>query len=172
MTETKSHGEIQPMRSAIRRGFTLIELLVIIAIIAVLIALLLPAVQAAREAARRAQCPNNLKQLGLVFANYESANSVLPPAFVGAETGNTSAWTNGWSALARFLPYLEQNALFNSTNFFIVAEGKASQAAANCRDVTLSLIQSPYNVPPTIDGMIRRALGTKAGGEVVSTDGY
>ena len=48
-----------------RRGFTLIELLVVIAIIAVLIALLLPAVQAAREAARRAQCVNNLKQIGL-----------------------------------------------------------------------------------------------------------
>ena len=62
------------MQTPSRRGFTLIELLVVIAIIAVLIALLLPAVQAAREAARRAQCINNLKQIGLALHNYHSAN--------------------------------------------------------------------------------------------------
>ena len=63
-----------------RRGFTLIELLVVIAIIAVLIALLLPAVQAAREAARRAQCVNNMKQIGIAMHNYHDANGSLPPA--------------------------------------------------------------------------------------------
>jgi prepilin-type N-terminal cleavage/methylation domain-containing protein len=62
------------------RAFTLIELLVVSAIIAVLIALLLSAVQSAREAARRAQCVNNLKQIALATANYESSNLRYPPA--------------------------------------------------------------------------------------------
>src|SRR4051812_32414289 len=90
-----------------RRGFTLIELLVVIAIIAVLIALLLPAVQAAREAARRAQCINNLKQIGIAMHNYHDVIGTLPPGFRAAVDGT-------WQMF--ILPYIEGNPTYNSYN--------------------------------------------------------
>ena len=115
------------MRSR-RNGFTLIELLVVIAIIGVLIGLLLPAVQAAREAARRAQCVNNVKQLLLGLHNFESANGYFPkgvnePYLSGltASTGSdalgsdqTEPFGPNWAVM--ILPYLEQSALYNSSN--------------------------------------------------------
>ena len=113
----------KPKDSSLLRGFTLIELLVVIAIIAVLISLLLPAVQSAREAARRAQCVNNLKQIGLAFANYESANSIFP---LGAMVIGTSPQNTGWGSevgnngvswVALILPYIEQSTVFNAINF-------------------------------------------------------
>jgi prepilin-type N-terminal cleavage/methylation domain-containing protein/prepilin-type processing-associated H-X9-DG protein len=97
-----------------RRGFTLIELLVVIAIIAVLIALLLPAVQMAREAARRSQCRNNLKQIGLAVQTYHDATSVLPPG--GFDDWDSNQGPN-YSMKAHLLPYLENNAIYNSINF-------------------------------------------------------
>lgn len=99
-----------------REGFTLVELLVVIAIIGILIALLLPAVQAAREAARRAQCSNNLKQIGLALHNYHDANKTFPFAWMVdplngvALLGNLNAQCWG----TRILPYLEQQALYDA----------------------------------------------------------
>ncbi len=105
-----------------RRGFTLIELLVVIAIIAVLIALLLPAVQAAREAARRAQCVNNLKQLGLAVHNYVSSNNTLPPSTMyPASSSFSGGWSFAWPLT--LLSNLEQAALFSSYNFSVTPYG-------------------------------------------------
>ncbi|OJW19391.1 MAG: prepilin-type N-terminal cleavage/methylation domain-containing protein [Planctomycetales bacterium 71-10] len=106
------------------RGFTLIELLVVIAIIAVLIALLLPAVQAAREAARRAQCANNLKQIGLALHNYNDAHGVFPPgytSFYKKDSGDAGTAEDdigpGWGWASFILPQIEQRAVFDAINF-------------------------------------------------------
>jgi prepilin-type N-terminal cleavage/methylation domain-containing protein/prepilin-type processing-associated H-X9-DG protein len=108
-----------------RYGFTLIELLVVIAIIAVLIALLLPAVQAAREAARRAQCVNNLKQITLAMHNYHQAIGSFPMGsgvnwVATSATGGYETTWGTWGAFAMMLPFLEQQPLYNASNFWWV----------------------------------------------------
>lgn len=112
-----------------RRAFTLIELLVVITIIGVLVGLLLPAVQAAREAARRAQCLNNLKQVGLALQNYLSANEAFPPITVMPK-GRTS---QPWSGHARLLNYLEQGNLANLINWSTQPEFTSSPTVAGIR---------------------------------------
>jgi prepilin-type N-terminal cleavage/methylation domain-containing protein/prepilin-type processing-associated H-X9-DG protein len=117
----------QRVRLSDRKGFTLIELLVVIAIIAVLIALLLPAVQAAREAARRASCVNNLKQLGLALANYESGHGIYPYGECRENVGPNGlggsypfGYFIGSSMFVRMLPYFEQGTLANAYNYSFI----------------------------------------------------
>ena len=96
-------------------GFSLIELLVVIGIISILVGLLLPAVQAAREAARRAQCCNNLYQMGLAVLQHESAKQYYPTGGWGSlwvgdpNRGADEDQPGGW--VYNILPYLEQQAV-------------------------------------------------------------
>jgi prepilin-type N-terminal cleavage/methylation domain-containing protein/prepilin-type processing-associated H-X9-DG protein len=115
-------------RIGARRGFTLIELLVVIAIIAVLIALLLPAVQAAREAARRAQCTNNLKQLGLAIHNYIDRTNLFVPGALGGTWGSTTS-SGGFTWRLMIMPEIEQGTVYNSFNFSL-GEGQSYSAYA------------------------------------------
>lgn len=111
-------------------GFTLVELLVVIAIIGILVALLLPAIQAARESARKAQCQNQLKQIGLAMHNHLNSLSVFPTGgdgynpnirnyLSGTDVNNPANSTGtpngpnqqglGWGY--QILPFLEESSL-------------------------------------------------------------
>jgi prepilin-type N-terminal cleavage/methylation domain-containing protein/prepilin-type processing-associated H-X9-DG protein len=108
-----------------RTAFTLVELLVVIAIIGVLVGLLLPAVQAAREAARRIQCTNNLKQIAQAAQDYMNAVGALPqgiPLQIDANHPGDTALGQVWTSHSVFvsiLPFLEQQPLYNATNFSV-----------------------------------------------------
>ena len=139
------------------RAFTLIELLVVISIIALLIALLLPAVQAAREAARRAQCVNNLKQIGLALHNYESTYHVFPPGYVSAFKDDGTDLGPGWGWASMLLPQIEQRPLFDTLNFSLAIEDGSNLTSR------LSLIAGflcpSDTVPPSWWAMVRNPSG-------------
>jgi prepilin-type N-terminal cleavage/methylation domain-containing protein/prepilin-type processing-associated H-X9-DG protein len=114
-----------------RPAFTLVELLVVIAIVAVLLGLLLPAVQQVRAASQRAQCQNNLHQLGTAVHDFVSANGTLPTYFgVYPPEGDVYPWYppdnrrkmyGGW--FAHLLPFVEQGNVYNLVMANITASG-------------------------------------------------
>jgi prepilin-type N-terminal cleavage/methylation domain-containing protein len=114
------------MRRLHQRAFTLVELLVAIAIIGLLIAFLLPAVQSAREAARRAQCVNNLKQVGLALHTYEKTHKVFPPGYVSNFDAGGNDTGPGWGWAAMLLPQFEQTPVFSAINFTLAIGAPAN----------------------------------------------
>jgi prepilin-type N-terminal cleavage/methylation domain-containing protein/prepilin-type processing-associated H-X9-DG protein len=179
------HGK-KTTRGRKYRGFTLIELLVVIAIISVLVSLLLPAVQQAREAARRAQCKNNLKQIGLALHNYESARGLFPPSCVnnpyasGSIDGisypdNLMVGTTGFGWGAMLLPELDQAPLYDQFNFNTACWAIANQAPAAtpvpaflCPSVTGG--SSGYTVQHPVPGPSVSGAG-KTGTDMMRSDG-
>lgn len=113
-----------------RAGFTLIELLVVLSIIAVLAALLLPATRSARSSAKRRQCASNLARIGIALHNYESSWGALPPSSLLVVGSGNAPVADGWSALARILPFLEQGALFDAVNFSAAHDRPANRTVS------------------------------------------
>jgi prepilin-type N-terminal cleavage/methylation domain-containing protein len=127
-------------------AFTLVELLVVIAIIGVLVALLLPAIQAARESARRAQCVNNLKQIGLAFQNYHAAHQQFPSGWLenNVNPSRERAPFAGWGLLV--LPYMEQQPLYDQFDLMKkITDGTPGGAVENI-DLIGSIL-SNYRCP-------------------------
>jgi prepilin-type N-terminal cleavage/methylation domain-containing protein len=141
-----------------RRAFTLVELLVVIAIIGVLVALLLPAVQAAREAARRAQCQNNLHQIGVALMNYESRAGEFPPADVRVNHPASGIPKTLHSWVTILMNYIEQGTVYRSTDWI----NKTLEERDADHDTTHHIPLPSFNCPSDIPvGIVNSFYGAR-----------
>ena len=160
----------QPLRSR-PQGFTLIELLVVIAIIAILIGLLLPAVQKVREAAARAQCQNNLKQLGIAINNFQSTFGYLPSGGEGTDFANFPKGPSQFDNFSFFwviLPYIEQQNVYNMMDINFTYEGTPNNIAA--AKTVIKTFLCPSNALRPGNGQDNEGFGYTDYGPTVYTD--
>ncbi len=140
-----------------RHGFTLVELLVVITIIGILIALLLPAVQAAREAARRAQCSNNLKQLGLACHNYHATLSSLP---AGVYYVPPRYYWGHHTWIESLFPYIEQQVVHDRIDFGLLTTNPVNQAVLNGLLIPSLLCPSDSDAGLMDNARVARTMGS------------
>ena len=149
---------IKPKRyggKSLPRGFTLIELLVVIFIIGLLTALIIPAAQKARESSRRAQCVNNLKQIGIALQSYVASYNVFPG--IGLPENEGAAGSRGavniYSPLSRMLAYLDNIPLYNSINFLRPTVMPASLwVNRTAMDTSVGIFLCPSDIEPPVSG--------------------
>ncbi len=165
------------MRTRNRPAFTLIELLVVIAIIAILIGLLLPAVQQVRSTAQRAQCVNNLKQIGLALHNYEGIHRVFPAGYIDGNTNPDSTPDNdvgpGWGWASRILPFMEHDDIYQQIDFTKGIVVGSNLAVSQIQIKNFLCPSDPYNeAVPLYDSTFTTPIATVAQANYVGCNGW
>jgi prepilin-type N-terminal cleavage/methylation domain-containing protein/prepilin-type processing-associated H-X9-DG protein len=147
-----------------QRGFTVVELLVVIVIIFILVSMLLPAVQSARETARRSKCANNMRQLGMAIAEFESARRILPSGGRGTDpTTHRTIFDTivGQSVFMQTLPYMDHGdilagnqyvAKYNSGKYYNDSGAPQNQTAAKTIIAEFLCPSDPFPTTDPMDG--------------------